>query len=378
MAKEAETAMKLIRGNEPPAGTGSFTGAVRVDASVCYDFVVSLRALFNPRTYTRSRRWAAVQLPKLGQDVVPKGRFFFAGSDTALGYGAARVVPGLGRDAAPADLIRAAGDVPAVELAMYMLDTGETSRDRLTAFRRVLDGESSATSEALEGLPSGWAARCRQVLRDPQSAQADLVDVLEAHLTHVYSDHLDAIAAAIAAATPSAEKLLEVLPALEAIEHLTGGYTVGSDLGLRTITLAPSVFIQPYMSARIDEETAEALIVYGIPSDVLDGYDPIQLRGELVTALKAMSDPSRLAILRLLVERPMYTTELLEQLRLAQTTVHHHLAQLRTAGLVRQERHRAGMQYSVRVDEVVQVLRALEDWVVGPVPHQAPTKEALR
>lgn len=370
--------MKLIKGTEPRTTGGEFVGDIRIDRSVCYDFVVSLRALFNPRTYTRSRRWAAVQLPKLGGDVVPKGKFFFAGFDTALGYGAARVVPGLADDAAPADLVSAVSGMPATELAMYMLDTGETTSERLALFRRVLDGDSSAINEALDGLPAGWATRCRHVLRDPEAAQSDLVEVLEAHLTQVYSHHLTAITEAIASATPGALKMLELLPALEAIERLTGGYTVGSDLGLRTITLAPSVFIHPFMSARIDEEGAEALIVYGIPSEVFDGYDPVPLRGELVTALKAMSDPNRLAVLRLLAERPMYTTELLQQLRLAQTTVHHHLAQLRTAGLVRQERHRGGMQYSVRTDEVLQVLRALEDWILGPTPQEAPTKEALR
>lgn len=369
--------MKLIKGAEQRATNAEFIGDIRVDGSVCYDFVVSLRALFNPRTYTRSRRWAAVQLPRLGEDVVAKGKFFFAGFDTALGYGAVRLVPTLSDNAAPGDLIRAVADVSATDLALYMLDTGETSSARLALFRQVLEGDVSATSKALDGLAAGWAGRCRQVLRAPEAVQADLVEVLQAHLTGVYGEHLTAIRAAITSATPVALKMLEVLPGQEAIERLTGGYTLAPDLGLRTVTLAPSVFIHPFMSARIDEERAEALIVYGIPSEIFDGYDPVPLRGELVNGLKAMSDPNRLTILRLLAERPMYTTELLEQLRLAQTTVHHHLAQLRTAGLVRQERHRGGMQYSIRNDQILHVLRALEDWIFSPAPVETPTEEAL-
>jgi DNA-binding transcriptional ArsR family regulator len=366
-----------MRSAEQRATDADLTLDICIDRSVCYDFVVSLRALFNPRTYTGSRRWAAVQLPRLGEDVVVKAKFFFAGFDTALGYGAARLVPRLEGDATPGDLISAASRTSPGELAMYMLDTGDTTSERLALFRRVLDGDSSATSEALDGLPPGWASRCRQVLRDPEAAQADLVEVLQTYLSEVYRHHQSAVSEAISAAAPVAEKLLEVLPPAEAIERLTGGYTVAPDLGLRKVTLAPSVFIHPFMSARIDEESREAFIVYGVPSEIFDTYDPVPLQRDLVTALKAMSDPNRLSVLRLLAERPMYTTELLEHLRLAQTTVHHHLAQLRAAGLVRQERHRGGMQYSVRSDEVLKVLRSIEDWILNPASAEKPNKEAL-
>lgn len=368
--------MKLIKGLEPRPAAREFSGVVRIDSSICYDFVVSLRALFNPRTFTKSRRWATAQLPRLGEEVVPKGKFFFQGFDTALGYGAGRVVQRLPEGAGPPGLIEALSGMPAAELAMFMLDTGETSRGRLDLFRQVLEGDSSRLNDALDGLPSGWATRCRHVLGHPEAAQADLVHVFEAHLTQIYSDHVEAVTESIGASMPTALQMLELLPALEAIERLTGGYTLGSDLRLRTIILAPSVFIHPFMSARVDEDRAEALILYGVPSEIFAGYDPLPVRAELVTALKAMSDPSRLTVLRLLAVQPMYTTELVEQLRLAQTTVHHHLAQLRTAGLIRQQRDRNGMQYSIRTEPVVGVLRALEDWVLGSTSEELPIKEA--
>lgn len=48
--------MRLIKGAEQRDAGGDFAGDLHIDQSACYDFVVSLRALFNPRTYTRSRR----------------------------------------------------------------------------------------------------------------------------------------------------------------------------------------------------------------------------------------------------------------------------------------------------------------------------------
>lgn len=344
----------------------AFSGEVVVDGSVCYDFVVSLRALFNPRTFTRTRRWSASQLPRLPEALLPTAKFLFQGFDTSLGYGAARIIGRLPSAALPADLIRAVGELSPTELAQFMLDTGETSQERLDLYHAVLMGDVSATTRAVAGLPAGWATRCRQVLQDPEQARSDLVHVLSAYLDRIYSLHLESIQDRIAAAVPAAEKMLDVLPPSVAIEQLTGGYTIGADLGLDKVTMAPSVFIHPFMSTRLDERTGEALIVYGLPSDIFAPYDPVPVRHELIAAFKAMADPNRLALLEILSGDEVYTTELTTRLGLAQPTVHHHLAQLRAAGLIRQERDRHGMKYSIRHDSAGAVLSSLRDLLGSP------------
>ncbi|MEI8410873.1 MULTISPECIES: ArsR/SmtB family transcription factor [unclassified Kribbella] len=358
--------MRLIKDVGQRDSGRTFSGEVVVDGSVCYDFVVSLRALFNPRTFTRTRRWSASQLPQLPAALLPKAKFLFQGFDTSLGYGATRLIGRLPPGAKPADLIRAVGQSPSAELALFMLDTGETSQDRLDLYRAVLMGDDSQTTRALAGLPAGWATRCRQVLQDPDQARSDLVDVLSAYLDRIYSHHLESVQGRITAAVPVAEKILGILPPSAAIEQLTGGYTIGADLGLNKITMAPSVFIHPYMSTRLDESTGEALVIYGLPSDIFDAYDPVPVRHELIAALKAMADPNRLALLEILSGDEVYATELTSRLGLAQPTVHHHLAQLRTAGLIRQERDRHGMKYSIRHDSADAVLRSLRDLLGSP------------
>lgn len=366
--------MRLVRGVDPQLDQGSSV-QVRLDTSLCYDFVVSLRALFNPRTYTQSQRWAAAKLPLLDDAVVAKGTFLFKGFDTALGYGACRLIADLPEPATPQDLIAAVAAADPRELALFMLDTGETSREQLALYRRIVEEDQPVGGATVAGLPRGWAARCRRVLQEPKAVQADLVAVLEGYLAAVYHEHLDAVTALIARAAPAAATLLELLPTGAAIEQLTGGYTLGPDLGVRSVTLAPSVFVHPYMSTRVDERTGEALIVYGIPSDLFESFDPVPSRRELVVALKAMSDPNRLMLLRLLATRPMYATELVTALRLTQPTVHHHLSQLRTAGLIRQERDRSGMKYAIRTDSATGVLRSLEDWILRPDTEAGDTEE---
>ncbi len=169
--------------------------------------------------------------------------------------------------------------------------------------------------------------------------------------------------------------MLDILPPSAAIEQLTGGYTIGADLGLTKITMAPSVFIHPFMSARLDERTGEALVIYGLSSDFFDAYDPVPVRHELIAALKAMADPNRLALLEILGGGEVYATELTSRLGLAQPTVHHHLAQLRTAGLIRQERDRHGMRYSIRPDSADALLRSLRDLLGSPAPDLDPPED---
>jgi DNA-binding transcriptional ArsR family regulator len=370
--------MKRIVKNQLPA-TDLFAGEVTIHPSICYDFVVSLRALLNPRTFKRSRRWAAEQMPKLDDEIAAKAKFLFEGFDTALGYGAARVIAGLPDDAGPNELIDAVAGLPAPELAMYMLDTGETSVERLAMYRSVLEGSGPAVAEAVKGLPSGWATRCRKVLKDPETVQQDLIEVLEAHRDQIFAEHLGVVTELVQDATATAHDMLRVLPAAAVIEHLAGGYTLSADLDLRKVVLAPSTFIYPYMSARVDEDAGEALVMFGVPNHIFSNYEPVPMRDDLLGALKALSDPNRLTIMRLLADKPMYTSEFVAQLKLGQPTVHHHLTQLRTAGLVRQERDRQGMKYSIRRQVASDLLRSLEEWLLGtdeptPGPDVARSK----
>lgn len=56
------------------------------------------------------------------------------------------------------------------------------------------------------------------------------------------------------------------------------------------------------------------------------------------TQLRVVSDPSRLTILAMLFEREMSITQLARALNLSPATVHHHIAKLLKANLVRQTR----------------------------------------
>ena len=82
-------------------------------------------------------------------------------------------------------------------------------------------------------------------------------------------------------------------------------------------------------------------------------------------AFKALSDPTRREILRLLGERDRTAGELVGQFSVSQPAISRHLAVLRGAGLVRATRAGQSVVYSLDTTVFQDVLRALMDLGVG-------------
>lgn len=362
------TLMKLVHARKQPdlGRPDPYAEAVWVHSTVCYDFLVGLRALYNPRTYERSRAWAAAARRAMGPDLYENGRFFFQGADTALGYGALRLIPDLPRQAEPSSLIRQLREVSPVMSALLMLDTGDTREQTLDSYRAILTRGSASPKDldrAVRGLPTAWAARCRRVLLEPVRVQAELATFLDTYLDRVFAKEIPEIQEEVDRAGGEAEKLLAVLPTRTAIERLSGGYTIAPDLSLKRITLAPSVFAYPFVATRVDEGAGDALVVFGVRSDKIVNFEQAPLEVEVVRALKVLSSPARLRVLRRVAERPMTMADLVSELGLSQTTVHHHLVQLRAVGLVRQERTHEGMRHTALPEAAARIVRQLQEFL---------------
>ena len=357
----------MVRPSGSRPRSDPYAGHVRLHATPCYDLLVSLRALFNPRTYEATRAWAVAARKQLSGEADARGVFFFRGHDTSLGYGVTRLVATLPARAEPRALLDAVRAMDPTELAMLMLDTGETPQAALTVFRQGLDGRASdrALRKALHGTSASWARRCRTVIANPTGAKSEFALLLEEYEAAVFAQEVGHVVEAIADAAKRAQNLLDVLPGGVAIEQLTGGYTIDPNLSLSQVTLAPSAFIHPFVATRFDESSGEALIVFGVRSASLEQFDSAPLDPELLKALRSLGDPSRLRLIQLLSREPLTTTELQSRIGLSPPTVHHHLHQLRAAGLVRQERTKGGMRYSIRRESAGELIAQLRLLILG-------------
>lgn len=70
---------------------------------------------------------------------------------------------------------------------------------------------------------------------------------------------------------------------------------------------------------------------------------------ELSESFRALGDPTRLRILRLLAEAPLNVSELVSLVGIGQSSVSHHLAKLRGLDLIREERQAGYTYYSLAV-----------------------------
>jgi DNA-binding transcriptional ArsR family regulator len=348
------------------AEEGQYGGLARVQSTPCYDFLFSLGALFNTRMFDAARLWARAAKRSLAAETYEQGRFFFKGNQ-APGYGVARLVADLPDHAQPQELIRAVRESDPTTLVLYMLDTGETGEDAISDIRRYVEQAPGRPEleQILRGLTPDWAHRCRRVLLDPAGARSQFASLLEQYHAAVFANELGQLAEPLGHAAGHARELLSVLPTAEAIERLTGGYTLAEDLPLRRITIAPSVFIYPFMFSRVDVAAGEALIAFGVQTDVLQKSDSAPVDPQLARVIKALTDPNRQKLVHLLAQRPMFGPEVVSALGLAQPTVHHHLASLRAASLVRQERAKEGMRYTLRKDTAAQSVEALRRLFAG-------------
>jgi DNA-binding transcriptional ArsR family regulator len=121
------------------------------------------------------------------------------------------------------------------------------------------------------------------------------------------------------------------LPPTDAVERITGGLRLVPEPRLRRVLLAPSVFVRPFNF--IHQRADWRMFWYPVADEVME-TEAGEPSSSMVRLFRALGDPTRLHVLRLLTERDWYLTELATKVELSKPTMKHHLALLRAAGLV--------------------------------------------
>lgn len=138
----------------------------------------------------------------------------------------------------------------------------------------------------------------------------------------------------------------KILPTMQLIEGITKGFTLSEDAPYTGIILAPSFYVAPYVSFETLRDNTLLLLYPARPDGMAIDSDSVD-DAHLLRQLKALSDKTRLEILRLLAKHPYYNQELADALKLTQPTISHHMGELRVSGLVRAELHNNAKQYSL-------------------------------
>jgi DNA-binding transcriptional ArsR family regulator len=262
----------------------------------------------------------------------------------------------------PADFTEAVAGIDGRTAARYMLSDLYRDPDRATLADRALDGDGAAIEELAAALPEGKAKGNIAVLTDIDGTMRRLVDVLRAW-EGPFAEVEARVAAMIRRDVDARAEEVRTLSPGDLIERVTGGVRYFPERSIRRVILAPSYFTRPYNFLFSKDDWR--LYAYPIADSSLDAGDPLEPPLAVVRLHRALGDPSRLRVLRLLADGDRYLTEIAQALELSKPTVKHHMAQLRAAGLVTLTEEGSLTYYSLRRDRLADVGSDLRKFITS-------------
>jgi len=262
------------------------------------------------------------------------------------------------------DLLRRTPDATVVRLIV-----GEDLRDpeRADITERALAGDEAAIAKTLDHLmghhPDDHIQQLAATLyREPRTLIDAAIAVLSAWLPRFQTIE-DRVLAMITRDAELRTSDRASLDAFELIERTTGGIRWLSEPGVRRVILAPSYFARPYNFLLGSDDWR--LFGYPIADAAMDAADPMAPPASVVRLHRALGDETRLRILRLLRDRDLYLTEIAQQLDLSKPTIKHHLALLRSAGLITVTEAGSVIYYSLRPARLDDASDEIKRFLVG-------------
>jgi DNA-binding transcriptional ArsR family regulator len=217
---------------------------------------------------------------------------------------------------------------------------------------RAIDGDRDAIDRVIEATPEYHRLATTDILRDPFGLVDRLIGVLDAW-QRPFAEIEPRLRAMLERDVEARSEDARTLAPGDLIERTTGGLRFLPEPGVRRVILAPSYFARPYNFLFSKDDWR--LYGYPIADSALDSGDPLEPPPAVIRLHRALGDPSRLRVLRLLADGDRYLTEIAQALELSKPTVKHHMAQLRAAGLVTLTQEGSLTYYSLRRDRLDEV-----------------------
>jgi len=197
--------------------------------------------------------------------------------------------------------------------------------------KAALAGESKAAQALAERSHAGSPSVIRRLIQSGATEVKRLtVEVIDRWNREVFSpmgDNAVALAADVNAKAKSARKM----SAHQLVDFATGGVTYEGEAGIDRVLLVPSIVTRPWITIS-DWDSTKIICYRGARSADEAGPEPDR---DMVLVYRALGDETRLRLLRELAAGDRRLAELVQALGLSKSTLHGHLAVLRTAGLIR-------------------------------------------
>ncbi len=345
------------------------------DWGTAYDLFVSLDVLHHPADFGVRGAWAAgmrARLPATERETLEQSQtlghaplhWIYALPEPKDG---AAVLWTLGQ-VPPAERLPAlflAPDWPPAEVAQVLRDVAaqgawdEKERQVLqVAYEREREKKSSPSPKELANTLDWWSR--------PDEFGERYLQALRAYQEVFFAEEERRIRPALREALARAQELAGRLAPPDLLEELSQGLRVDEPPDVPEWVLAPSYWCTPLVYyTRLSAERRVWLFGARPPDASLVPGESVP--DAMLRALKALSDPTRLRILRYLAKEPLTPAQLSHRLRLRAPTVTHHLKTLRLAGLVQLtigvQEDKGKDRYAARFEAVAAACDALKNFL---------------
>jgi len=320
------------------------------DHGTAYDMMVSLAVLHSPADYGLRAAWAAgmrSRLPAAEREFLEQ----LAGAhalQTPLLW-----LHNLSEPKDGAALLRVLADTPAADRMSLISgnpynDMPKLFDERFAAVRARgawdADDLAAITQAAQETYPKFFHKAISQKDLDSIPVMLDwaadsaaygerYLRAMQAYYEAFFAEEERRIAPALNTALERAHELAETMTVVELLEELSQGVRSEDVTHVAELALAPCYWTTPLIF--FDKVGPDRMLVlFGARPDTDSLVPGEDVPDTLVRALKAISDPTRLRILRYLSNERLTPSQLARRLRLRPPTVIHHLQALRMARLV--------------------------------------------
>jgi len=273
------------------------------------------------------------------------------------------------------DMLQGLGSMPERDLILEIAGLGELpgAREQLDdLILRTAAGDKAAARElAKRGQALGHHAAPKVAKWLPRTAprlRELLIDATTLWRRDLFGRDEERLALILERDARAKGELARRLSPAELLEEATNGFVWSDQPGLDTIALVPTWVMRPWT---VDGPIGStAVISYPVADESLRG------NGDAVTAravklARVLSDESRVRAIQLLAAEPLSLMELAGKLDLNKSTIHHHLAELRAAGLLRVPM--GTKRYSLRPEALYRFGTLLGD--LAKPPRVKPRKE---
>ncbi len=213
--------------------------------------------------------------------------------------------------------------------------------------------------KALPAVLDEWAR--------PDEFGEKYLQAMQTYHTVFFAEEERRIRPVLQSALARAQDLAERLSLPELVESLSQGVRFASLPEKTEVVLAPSYWSTPFIVFGQISPGCELMLFGGRPLDTPLVPGSV-IPSSLVQSLKAMSDPTRLQILRYLAGESLTPSQLSRRLRLRAPTVTHHLNALRLAGLVQVTIESENeKRYATRPEMIAGTFDALQQFLIREV-----------